>query len=289
MKKLLILLIVLLHSSAVYQERSAMTSHIDIEGEPTSQIVRLSTLRTNRLMKHDSCQISEEIIELHIETPKKTYVVGEPVTIVAKLTNLSPKPVIVYNTKDFLQLEISHNGSQFWKFADEILPGKKKYRKETIEAGETWTFEKTLLRGVLHQNISEERFIFPAAGMYQVRIKYSADQDFWLKSNEISLHVIMPQGTDVEVWRMLQDKNAATYEEYTYFLKYNRPKHEATARRMEILEKFYRIIETHPGSVYAFILRDALIRHFEDRRRGRIGPVLSEEEKVWYESLRSRN
>lgn len=286
---LILLIVLLLSSSAICQENSSVCT-ITVEPEPTYQIAELSKSRTSWLMRGDSQQIMEELVGLNIETTKETYVLGEPITVTAKLTNISSKSVALFKSDNFLHLWLSRDGNHFWRFVDEEIVDSKP-KKEMLGSGNSWTFHKTLLRGVLSRDDvwAREIFLLPAAGAFYLRATCEGSEDIKIVSNVIKVNVIAPEGVDARVWQMLQDKDAATYQDYTHFLKYNLPRREDAKSRKEILEKLNRIVEAYPESTYASILRDALIRHFEGRAKGRFGPPLSEEEKVWYESLRSRN
>jgi hypothetical protein len=231
--------------------------------------------------------MGSQVLGFTIEIANEAFVLGQPIIITARLTNVSSEPIALYRTEDFLHLYLSSDGKQFDRFGHEEISGKRKHKKEALRAGETCEFHTVLLRGSLHVEGTMGRFVaVPEPGVYSVRAEYGADKGITLESNVIRFRVRRPEKVDAEVWQMLRDEDAATYEDYSYFLKYGSPRREDTESRRKILEKFYQIVEAYPESAYASILRDALIRHFEWRAKGRVGPSLSEEEKAWYESLR---
>jgi hypothetical protein len=223
---------------------------------------------------------NQESVQLYIELPGKKFVVGEPITITARLTNVSTRPLVLFNNEDFLHLEIATDGNQYRRFADEFVK-KRSYKQQTLEPGKSWVYYKTLLRGVLHRGIEEDYLMFPRVGKYSVRARYDAGKE----SNAVEFEVVLPQGNDAEVWRLLQNQNAA--DDYTRLLKYGGPTY-LEPRREQIVEQFYRVVEKYPKSIYAEILTPRLIRHFEERMNERASPPLSEQEKTWHQTLRAR-
>jgi hypothetical protein len=207
---------------------------------------------------------SIEKLELTIESEKKAYELGEPVSFSFQLRNHSGENITILD--DFgvgtgnLRIEVSEDGKYFTGFNNPRWGTIDTTRKTVIEVGKHAVASGAVLWSWQKQDVPQFRLQTP--GLYFFRARYNAHIDgveerSTLVSEPIKVMISEPQAVNLEVW-----KNIKANGHFAYLLLENDlliPTYK-TEERSKFQAEVERILQNHPDSVYSERLRSSLYK-----------------------------
>jgi len=215
-------------------------------------------------------------LELHLEPPKRSFAVGEPVVLTVGLHNegTTPQTVLSLLHPDyrFLHVEIREPGSrEFRPFRPAVLAEARRLATERLAAGEA-----------IHETVpiffGADGWSFEKAGRYAVRVDYPSvtgdpprlrGPEDRLRSGPIEIEIVDPPGE-----RAAAAKRLALGKQQGLYLLFEGGDHLRDGQ-----EKLRQLAERFPDSAQAAAARTALgIAALKPTlTRGGAGPVRLEE------------
>lgn len=193
---------------------------------------------------------------LRLSTPRRAYLLGEPVPLDLTVCNTSKetiKVLEVFISPNYYEteLKIARNGGGFKDFRPNEGDDKRGRRRMfTLEPGQTLTYKYRVVGAPLEQF----HLAFPKPGDYRVYVQYAFDK----ASNLVPVTIMEPVGDDAKVWRQLKDPL------YLTFLQHERL--DDDDKQKQVIMKIVDLLSAHPKSGYASALRHVLSKLAPDLR-----------------------
>lgn len=201
---------------------------------------------------------------LTLSSPRRDYLLGEPVQLRLRFRNNSKKPiktvqVFVGANQGEGPLWIARNGDDFTQFPRWLGQPKRTRRVIPLEPGEELTYD---YRAVA-EFTPELRLAFPKAGEYRVYAVYplwlwGAQKTDNIASNAVDVRIKEPAGDDANVWQQLNDPPLLGLLQTEYF----------NERQPDAPMKMAKLLRSHPASGYSPALRHALGKIYFRHRFG---------------------
>ena len=199
---------------------------------------------------------------LPLKTPRREYLLGEPVELELKLRNHAKEvmkvvEVFVEPATYEAPVWISRGNEPFAEFRPSTKAFKRKRQVFSLNFGEDLEFNYR----VVGMPGPEVRLAFPKPGDYRVFVKFplylaGAAQSVEIASNVVAVRVTEPKGKDAELWNKLKDPQFMSLLQVETVDK-NHPK---TPLRLA------ELLRDNPTSGYAVAIRHALAKvYFHDR------------------------
>jgi hypothetical protein len=210
-------------------------------------------------------------VGVRIWTPRRDYLVGEPVPIDVVIRNPSRRELVLNKPTagdiQFNSIFISLDSKNYRMFVGwyGILCGQPTPRP--LGPGEEWVFQPKVFyspagpEGVFINGARSHPggLAFDRAGIYFVKVIYSVGREGVqgsepVESNGIKIRIRTPEGVDARARRLIQDP------EMLAFLQFGQARE---GRGTAIVRKLTSLIRDHPDSAYCDALRNALWDYYE--------------------------
>lgn len=208
-----------------------------------------------------TAQGGDRSLEVRLVADGRQYVVGEAVSLVASVRNVSTRvvearEVHVEDTEPEIAIALSTDGKEFHPYIAGIF-GNMDYLKDyrPIAPQE----EKAYRLRVLYASDVPHHLALPQPGYYWIKAVYPLNEPgsrpAYIESNAVRIEVASPRGADAEAWNRLRH---APMLRFVHSGRIERGEAGPIREAIEVLTKY-------PSSRYADDLRWALRKYHDDR------------------------
>lgn len=205
-------------------------------------------------------------LQITLSTPKKSYVIGEPVPLEVVAKNTSQEVIKTYDIIDHsyascpefgIYIAREDEGFRSYTPGDCIQADIAPRRVFDLKPNDTVDYQ---LR-ILYANAPPSNLAFPRPGAYRINVEHP--QLRGVKSNTIDIRVTEPEGADAEIWGEIQS------QKFLYFLHWG----GIAKKDADVAMRAAELLKSYPESSYHDDLRWALRAYY------RRNPGLGEHEK----------